>query len=1062
MTFFLIAISFLGSVALTLLLRRLDRGMWRSAQLKRVGETREQQLEAVANRHLQSIKDAVLDFEMLVRQSRDVHVALQSSLEGYQDRLETIREDRTIADRIQEDLGRLAGSASSVSAQVEKLDRGLERLGQAESSIYELHHRVEELDHVLSDRSAEAEATLGDVVARLIRETEERTRQFTENVRSGFQLLQEEMRQLEQRLDDQTQDVDTITERVSNVATRLEDRWMENTTQFDERFKETERRVAERIGALESGLGSIRSKAVESMQSDIARIRGEMEDFNLATISRRDEIMNETRRMGEHLQDEMKSFRENYLAAENKLIKDGERYKEEMKAQLLEMENEWRARDQERVEELKKRVQGLEQSIESARKQELDVLGTEAGRLREEIRSFGQELTTRLDEQLVGAQEAVRQTVREEERNLVATREELSQIKEHLNYLGQELKAAIRAETEHGVTLVREARRNEEEELASARQDLEEIREAVEGGMERVQEHLREAGKLEARMNKACETGRQELIESADTATRNFTKKAENFLQEQREALEELRDRFEADMDSRVETIEERLAKAGGKLDQNMEELASSRRALEEDLRRMRGSLREDADGLLREITDNISGESERIEETAERARGELEERAREFFADQDDKLGRLSETIDEKISKQLILLADRGQLQIEELEKRTGGTIREAAHRLEQSLESAKVEFKSLRDEIGLEVDQTRRLKDDILEEIDQDRKRLMTFREEMEVINRADEYVHKLDTTVEVLTDRLALAREENARLDEYVRNFELARQSRKELESELRLLETQRSRLKETEDHFHSIEARVDELNERFNVVGEAEELARNIEKRIKQFQDFKDSFEKYFGELGERRKFVEGAIRHVEKVRDEAKTAHETTDKLLDAVERAGLRQEHIGTFLKDLESRASLLGRLEKDFVQVEARFEQMDGLMLDLEERQRQIASMSRKVEDIRLQNEHVREELASLVSEADEKMDRLTAFYETLDSFLDEGPRIGSTEDIKAEKLVVAGARAGANGGRLPDHKRNGILSLYLNHKWEPDLIAERMKVDPAIVRAVIASHNK
>ncbi|MCB1308096.1 MAG: hypothetical protein KDK30_07955, partial [Leptospiraceae bacterium] len=60
----------------------------------------------------------------------------------------------------------------------------------------------------------------------------------------------------------------------------------------------------------------------------------------------------------------------------------------------------------------------------------------------------------------------------------------------------------------------------------------------------------------------------------------------------------------------------------------------------------------------------------------------------------------------------------------------------------------------------------------------------------------------------------------------------------------------------------------------------------------------------------------------------------------------------------------------------------------------------------------------------------------------------------------------VSRGARkrsgAGRNAANLPEHKVSGIMSLHLNHKWTPDLIAERMKIDPSVVRAVIASHGK
>ncbi|HBS03360.1 MAG TPA: hypothetical protein DEA96_00240, partial [Leptospiraceae bacterium] len=134
----------------------------------------------------------------------------------------------------------------------------------------------------------------------------------------------------------------------------------------------------------------------------------------------------------------------------------------------------------------------------------------------------------------------------------------------------------------------------------------------------------------------------------------------------------------------------------------------------------------------------------------------------------------------------------------------------------------------------------------------------------------------------------------------------------------------------------------------------------------------------------------------------------------------------------------------------------------------DLEAKQSQIGSMARKIESIQSSGEVVRTELESILSEADEKMDRLGAFYQTVDRMLEEAERVHQMEEqfelSRAESQrepATAGARKSRSNSSLSDWKKEGILSLYLNHKWEPDLIAERMKLDPAVVKAVIASNS-
>ncbi len=936
MYLFLIAISFLGSIAFALFLRRLDRPDFKTNQLRRLAEIQERNLESLAGEREQSIRDAILDYDLLVRQSRQVQEDLKAGYESYRSSLGAIQQEREVIDAISAELNRIAASARSVGEQVEKLDRGLERLALAEREIGGIHEELERLGQTLELKGAEADDTLNRSVERLIVETEERVRQLADNARASFQLLQTDYRQLNSRFEDQSRETDILSERLSNVSNRLEEKWLGEATRIEERAGDLERRLTDRIGALEQGLSGIRTAAVDSMQGEISRMRHELEDFNLAAITRRDEILNETRRMAEGIQDQVKLFQEKYLSAENRLIKDAQQYNAEMRKKYEEFEREWTDEQNARLAKLRSELADLESELEDLRRKELDDLSGEGGRLREEMRQSAQEQAARLERDIVQSQERLRELWREEERKQASHREEVAELQENISLIGQELKAALRAETDHSIGMLKDARRIEEEQLGRGRAEL--------------------------------ERARAELNEISATV--------------------------EAELD----------------------EFARSRKSIEDFI-----------------------GHSERaLADRESEALKEMERRAARFLDEQESRLSRLSETIDEKISRQLLLLADRGQLQIEELEKRTQKEISETARTMER------------------EMDEVRRLRDDFMTEVDQHRIRLERFEDRLQIVDRAEELIARFDDTLETLTERLNVAREENSKLDEYARNFEALRANRKELESELRLLENQRERMTEIEQIFFNVEKQAELLNEKFNSIDEAEELARKIEKRIVQFNEFKESFETYFGELGERRKFVENALLHIEKSRTQARQASELAETLVQQVERADLRQTDMRQGLQELETRANSLVRMEGQIQKVEARFEQMDGLLLDLDEKQKQISVMGKKVEEIRLSGEDVREELASLLGEADEKMDRLSAFYQTVEAMLDEASRLGESAEEPGRK----GRRAA--GGTVPEYKRNGILSLYLNHKWEPDLIAERMKIDPSVVRAVIASHSK
>jgi hypothetical protein len=107
---------------------------------------------------------------------------------------------------------------------------------------------------------------------------------------------------------------------------------------------------------------------------------------------------------------------------------------------------------------------------------------------------------------------------------------------------------------------------------------------------------------------------------------------------------------------------------------------------------------------------------------------------------------------------------------------------------------------------------------------------------------------------------------------------------------------------------------------------------------------------------------------------------------------------------------------------------------------------------MSKRLSEISDKGGYIKNELESLVSEAIEKMDKLSAFYETVEKMLQEADRATKdSKEIPEKKRQI-----------LDEWKKEGILTLYLKHKWDPELIAERLNIDISLVRAVISTANQ
>ena len=310
----------------------------------------------------------------------------------------------------------------------------------------------------------------------------------------------------------------------------------------------------------------------------------------------------------------------------------------------------------------------------------------------------------------------------------------------------------------------------------------------------------------------------------------------------------------------------------------------------------------------------------------------------------------------------------------------------------------------------------------------------------------------MEQLDETVEVLDKHLEMSKKANIEARALNGSLNNLCASRQEIELELDAIENQKNRISVMEEQVGSVD-------EKLNLFDEAKEVFITVEERITDYNIFKEKFDDDYGEIQDRKKYIEDALLFIENSRLVAQKSNQKSEKLLQQVDRTELRQEHLNNNLQKLDLQAGKLESIKNKSQEIEARFEQMDGLMIDLEQKKLQILGMSNRFSEMEKSGENTLTELNSMFSEADEKIDKLTGFYNMVDVMLES--RIAQEkEDYNLVSNNVKTAKS--NQLKLPEHKQDGILSLYLNHKWKAELISERMKIDLALVKTVIANHAR
>ncbi len=911
----LIAASFLGSIAFSLFLRRVSNSSIQLPRLKKTIHLHEHTLAELAKQQNQSIKDAFLDYEMLVERSQKIQGTLQQELEVYYRSLEAIANEKNAVSAVSSQLSNMAGNAGTVSRQLERLDLGMQSLDHAEKDLNAMYGKIEQIQRGIEERGVEAQKKLDATINELVLTAQKKTESIEEIASVSLKNLEEEQEALREEWRQRQDHYNNLNQELLLLEQRSDEKYNSEMQRLAGKFREAEKQYQNALKKLEDDLSDVRNASVESLQEELKLIRKDMEDFNLQSISRRDEVLSEARRMIHKAQEQTKIFQENYLEAQNHLAEANENYTKKVEESLKQREKLWSAKQEEYLQDLAQSKESIAMLKEGVQK----VYRSKS----EELSVFKTEIQGALEESAKSLKISMRQHAEQL----------LQNIQSHYNKTLQKLE-------------------NNSAKLEGKGRDMLEQE-------YRLHENIKEvATEMEKSLKKELQ-------------------------------VEPLLASFEEKAQAKLESLQEKVFSSMEQLDRRKE-------------------------GLTREF----QGFEERIET-----------KMVEFAQEQNTAYKELKEAAS-SVEKDLRTRLDLSPF-LAELEEAGRDKISE----LKENLFASMTSLDSRMEELSSKLSACQ--------------KKMELFEDGLENVDKAESFAVQLDATLEVMDAQLQEARKENANIEGYAQNFAKMRSERKEVESELRLLETQRERMNEAQRQIAQVQDQMSSL-------GEAKRMAVSMEERIKYFHQFKESFDHYFGDMKAKSQYIEESLGLLENSRQEVLKASQSAAKLIDNVNRTELRQQHLHDRLQQFELRANALENMQNRVDAVEARFEQMDGLMLDLEQKQKQIGSMNQRFIEFSEKGKLHIEELNSLFAEADERMDKLTSFYQVLDTMVDSrmAKEAESAPPLRNER------KSREDTETLSQHKREGILSLYLNHKWEPELIAERMKLDLPLVRMVISKH--
>ena len=141
-----------------------------------------------------------------------------------------------------------------------------------------------------------------------------------------------------------------------------------------------------------------------------------------------------------------------------------------------------------------------------------------------------------------------------------------------------------------------------------------------------------------------------------------------------------------------------------------------------------------------------------------------------------------------------------------------------------------------------------------------------------------------------------------------------------------------------------------------------------------------------------------------------------------------------------------EEKASEVSAKSLDIKSVEAKFDKVENLMMDLSTKHKQISTLSKRVETLKVDTEDMREGLEELLQEAEDKFQKLSDYLHHVEAF---------TETHKSITVPKSNSKESKNENLKK--KKATIINLYENYAWSPEVISEKLNMDLSLVEEIL-----
>ncbi|HNW29081.1 MAG TPA: hypothetical protein PKN50_11435 [Spirochaetota bacterium] len=388
-------------VCLTMLIlfRKLDRTNIKMAKLRRYSSRLFDEFKTLAETENRRFNDATIEMDIMIKKSNALAKIINSSVKEIEAKLQGLDIEKSNLKKVEEDIRIISQSARDVNKQIEFIAGAKEGFNEMSLNMNYLKESIKGLKSEsaeilqnfntrLKERSRELTAEFTDQMSKLRESIENKEDILINNSRQKLMDLTETYERALTAMDQRVTDTGEIllqnfkvridgiaksVEGASNLQNQIEvlklslnDLEGKVFSDIKQRSASVENEIQNSINALyskvstvEANMNDSKAKLIKSFETEVEKVRNEMDNLSIHAITKRDEIVQASRREAEEVMKVINNFEERFMEFETRIVNTAEIKNNELKKNGDQMKEEFIAMER-RLAEIKSEILNYE------------------------------------------------------------------------------------------------------------------------------------------------------------------------------------------------------------------------------------------------------------------------------------------------------------------------------------------------------------------------------------------------------------------------------------------------------------------------------------------------------------------------------------------------------------------------------------------------------------------------------------------------------------------------------------------------------------------------------